>query len=194
MPLKTRIALLSLALASCQTACGQHSAALGPPPASSARVERDRAETEVRSPLRVSLDGPAQVGPHDVVMVRLRIERDVPIGADVHIRATIPPGVRMNSGSSSETLAANVQPDRVERRWELSFEAIPPGDFVVEIDARGDGFGQHTVGTYRFGRPEPLAAVLRREPVPLLINGRGLVRPVLVDDGRSRSGGEAVQR
>lgn len=135
-----------------------------------------------RPPFIVEVAGPDRPMAHELIRVRIQVERDFLDETPLLISARLPDGVALVQGELEERI---IDPStrRIVREWELEIgQEIPAGDVVITVQQRGEGWGGNAVKAYRFGRPEPasLTAPLRRGKAIDLGEGV-IVRPILLD-------------
>ncbi len=108
--------------------------------------------------------------------VELSIDRVPAWAAPIQITTTLPDGVTLVDGPETLEIAPDVT--NAVLSWTLAFESLPNADFVVQVDARGEGFGFHAEPRIRFGRPEPAVMDLQRVDDEVEYNGLPLGRPI----------------
>jgi hypothetical protein len=109
-----------------------------------------------RSPLSLAVKGPSRVTAPSEIELTIVLHRLWDTPDPVVLTVDLPPGARLISGATSETLAPSSQPRARSLRIEL--ERVPSADLVVRADLGGRGYGAHSRAVYRFGRPEPKPA------------------------------------
>ncbi len=106
-----------------------------------------------RSPLSLTVNGPASVTAPSEIELAIVLDRVWNTRDPVVLRVDLPPGALLVSGSPSETLAPSSHPHT--RSLRIKLERVPSADLVVRADLEGRGYGAHARAVYRFGRPEP---------------------------------------
>jgi hypothetical protein len=109
-----------------------------------------------RSPLSLAVEGPSSVTAPSEIDLTIVLHRLWNTLDPVVLSVDLPPGARLISGSTSETLApSSLSPTRSLR---IKIDRVPSADLVVRADLGGQAYGAHARAVYRFGRAEPKLA------------------------------------
>lgn len=139
------------------------------------RVGRSR---DVRSPIRVSLEGPPQVVANQTLHLRAVVERYIGMTVPMTVVLRLPPGARLIRGEATRQLPPNTTARTDVLEYDIAIGEVPAEDVWLVTDVRGEGIGFHGRVAYRFGRPEPLPARPPLAQESVRVGGRDFGRPV----------------
>lgn len=162
------VALVPLIGASC---------APSPPRLSHVLMTREPSQLaeDIRSPIRVSLEGPARVA-IGRCQLQLVVERLVDLGEEIHVSVRAPAGARLLT-PGDVVIARGVGSERIPIVLDLA--SIPTADVVGVVDVAAPGFGFHAEPHYSFGRSR---GDLQRPTLgtPVVLGGHDLGAPVVL--------------
>jgi len=107
--------------------------------------------------------------------LRLEIDKNSPLEADLKVSFVVPPGVSIEPSAIGWSIPAATT-GASAREYKLKWVSQPQTDFVVEGDSQGTASGVHAIARYAFGRPDGSADLPRGEPAQ--VGATPLGRPV----------------
>lgn len=132
-------------------------------------------------PVRVTVDGPAVVTPGTDIRVVVQLSLPGALGVPLHWNVQLPHGVTALPDSAPTKDVFTSSTAQLQRTLLLHVDRVPSQDVVVTVDAATPSWGVHATGAYRFGRPAPAAPQVPQDGPAVVLDGKSLGRPTLLD-------------